>query len=152
LGDYLILRTIGGGGMGVVYEAEHESLKSRVALKVMHPRFRADARYLRRFHAAARPAAGLPPTNIVSAFDYGEPGGAGYYAMQFTPGQPLDLVLADIHRLRDEATSPGGPLGLPAIREPAAVASLAGSAAGKGLLTGRYAEPAGTATAATEPD
>jgi len=51
LGDYLILRWIGGGGMGVVYEAEHESLKSRVALKVMHPRFRADPKYLRRFHA-----------------------------------------------------------------------------------------------------
>ncbi|HEX4619940.1 MAG TPA: hypothetical protein VH208_00105, partial [Myxococcaceae bacterium] len=42
LGDYRILRVIGEGGMGVVYEAEHESLKSRVALKVMHPRFRAD--------------------------------------------------------------------------------------------------------------
>jgi WD40 repeat protein/tetratricopeptide (TPR) repeat protein len=138
--------------MGVVYEAEHESLKSRVALKVMHPRFRADARYLRRFHAEARLAAGLHHTNIVSVFDYGEQGGVCYYAMQFIHGQPLDLVLADIHRLRDEATSPGGPLGLPAIRQPAAVASLAGSAAVKGLLTGRYAEPAGTATAATDPD
>ncbi len=40
LGDYHILRIIGEGGMGVVYEAEHESLKNRVALKVMHPRFR----------------------------------------------------------------------------------------------------------------
>ena len=42
LGDYRILRTIGRGGMGMVYEAERESLKSRVALKVMHARFRAD--------------------------------------------------------------------------------------------------------------
>ena len=42
LGDYTLLRELGRGGMGIVYEAEHESLKNRVALKVMHPRFRAD--------------------------------------------------------------------------------------------------------------
>ena len=48
LGDYQILRVIGSGGMGVVYEAEHESLKNRVALKVMHPRFRTDSTYLRK--------------------------------------------------------------------------------------------------------
>ncbi len=111
LGDYLILRRIGGGGMGVVYEAEHESLKSRVALKVMHPRFRADPKYLRRFHVEARLAAGLHHTNIVSVFDYGEQDGVCYYAMQFIQGQPLDAVLADIRRLRDEGTQATGPLG-----------------------------------------
>jgi eukaryotic-like serine/threonine-protein kinase len=42
LGDFVLIRRIGAGGMGIVYEAEHESLKSRMALKVMHPRFRAD--------------------------------------------------------------------------------------------------------------
>ena len=90
--------------MGVVYEAEHESLKSRVALKVVHPRFRADPKYLRRFHAEARLAAGLHHTNIVSVFDYGDHDGVCYYAMQFIQGQPLDHVLADIRRLRDEGT------------------------------------------------
>ena len=82
--------------MGVVYEAEHESLKSRVALKVMHPRFRADEKYLRRFHVEARSAAGLHHTNIVSVFDYGEQDGVCYYAMQYIrwsaagsrPGRP----------------------------------------------------------------
>jgi eukaryotic-like serine/threonine-protein kinase len=49
LGDYTLLREIGRGGMGIVYEAEHESLKNRVALKVMHPRFRADRTYIRGF-------------------------------------------------------------------------------------------------------
>ena len=104
LGDYLIIRRIGGGGMGVVYEAEHESLKSRVALKVVHPRFRADPKYLRRFHAEARVAAGLHHTNIVSVFDYGDHDGVCYYAMQYIQGQPLDHVLAGIRRLRDEGT------------------------------------------------
>ncbi len=101
--------------MGVVYEAEHESLKSRVALKVMHPRFRADPKYLRRFHAEARLAAGLHHTNIVGVFDYGEQDGVCYYAMQFIQGQPLDHVLADIRRLRDDGTHADGLLGSDAI-------------------------------------
>jgi eukaryotic-like serine/threonine-protein kinase len=147
LGDYLILRSIGGGGMGMVYEAEHESLKSRVALKVMHPRFRADSKFLRRFHAEARLAAGLHHTNIVSVFDYGEQNGVCYYAMQFIQGQPLDLVLADIHRLREEGTHSDGPPGPDAIRTLAvAASSLALSGAAKGLLTGRYTPSTATET------
>jgi serine/threonine protein kinase/WD40 repeat protein/Flp pilus assembly protein TadD len=101
LGDYRIIRQIGGGGMGVVYEAEHGSLKSRVALKVMHPRIRNDKKFLRRFNLEARAAAGLHHTNIVSVFDYGEQGGVCYYAMQYIKGQPLDSVLKDLRRLRE---------------------------------------------------
>lgn len=139
LGDYVILRPIGGGGMGMVYEAEHTSLRNRVALKVMHPRFRADPRYLRRFHDEARLAAGLHHTNIVSVFDYGEQAGVCYYAMQFIPGQPLDRILADIARLReaeragghgDSQTTPVGPDEGPPIEASAPV---------RGLLTGVYA-------------
>ena len=101
--------------MGVVYEAEHESLKSRVALKVVQPRFRADPKYLRRFHAEARVAAGLHHTNIVTVFDYGDHDGVCYYAMQYIQGQPLDRVLADIRRLRDEGTEANVVLGPEAI-------------------------------------
>ena len=82
LGDYTLLRELGRGGMGIVYEAEHESLKNRVALKVMHPRFRADRAYVRRFQTEARSAAKLHHTNIVPVFDYGEQDGVCYYAMQ----------------------------------------------------------------------
>jgi serine/threonine protein kinase/WD40 repeat protein/tetratricopeptide (TPR) repeat protein len=100
LGDYRILRVIGEGGMGVVYEAVRESLRSHVALKVVHPRFRTHADYLRRFHNEARSAAQLHHTNIVSVFDYGEHDGVCYYAMQFIDGHSIDRVLADVRRLR----------------------------------------------------
>jgi serine/threonine protein kinase/tetratricopeptide (TPR) repeat protein len=100
LGGYRILRRIGEGGMGVVYEAVRTALLSHVALKVMHPRYRADATYLRRFHNEACSAAKLHHTNIVSVFDYGEQDGVCYYVMQYIPGQGLDLVLADLRRLR----------------------------------------------------
>ena len=100
LGDYCILRTIGEGGMGVVYEAVRESLRSHVALKVIHPRFRTHAGYLRRFHNEARSAAHLHHTNIVSVFDYGEHDGICYYAMQYIAGHSLEEILVDVRRLR----------------------------------------------------
>ena len=131
LGDYRILRRIEGGGMGVVYEAERESLKSRVALKVMLPRFRADPKYLRRFHREARSAASLHHTNIVSVFDYGEHDGILYYVMQFIDGQPLHRVLDDVRQLRAERSMPESP-------NPTRTAA-------EGLLTGRFASPDGAA-------
>ncbi len=113
LGDYRILRTIGVGGMGVVYEAVRESLRSHVALKVIHPRFRTHAGYLKRFHNEARSAAQLHHTHIVSVFDYGEHDGVYYYAMQYIAGHSLDEILVDVRRLRepgsgDDGAVPGG--------------------------------------------
>jgi DNA-directed RNA polymerase specialized sigma24 family protein len=93
-------RCIGEGGMGAVYEAIRESLHNRVALKVIHPRFRASAGYLRRFQTEARSAAQLHHTNIVSVFDYGQHDGVCYYAMQYIDGHSLDEILVDVRRLR----------------------------------------------------
>src|SRR5271155_5444993 len=104
LGDFVLLRRIGAGGMGIVYEAEHESLKSRMALKVMHPRFRADRDYVRRFQTEARSAAKLHHTNIVPVFDYGQQDGVCYYAMQYIDGVGLERVLEDVLRLRAAAS------------------------------------------------
>ena len=102
LGDYRILRYLGAGGMGVVYEAVRESLRNNVALKVMHPQFRDREQYEHRFRTEARSAARLHHTNIVSVFDYGVHDGVWYYAMQYIAGHSLDKILADVRQLRRE--------------------------------------------------
>lgn len=89
LGPYRIVRPVGRGGMGIVYEAVHVGLDKRVALKVL-PRGLARER-LDRFLREARTAAALHHTNIVPVFDVGEFEGVPYYAMQFIDGQALDV-------------------------------------------------------------
>jgi WD40 repeat protein/tetratricopeptide (TPR) repeat protein len=99
LGDYRILREIGRGGMGVVYEAEQESLGRRVALKVLSAAL-VDPTQIRRFEREAKAAARLHHTNIVPVFGVGYQDGHHYYVMQFIAGLGLDLVLEDLRRLR----------------------------------------------------
>jgi serine/threonine protein kinase len=100
LGDYRIIREVGRGGMGVVYEAEQESLGRRVALKVLAPQGLRDPKLLLRFHHEARAAARLHHTNIVPVFGVGESEGRHYYVMQFIAGLGLDAVLDELKRLR----------------------------------------------------
>jgi serine/threonine protein kinase/WD40 repeat protein/Tfp pilus assembly protein PilF len=126
LGDYHILREVGRGGMGVVYEAVQESLGRHVALKVLPSRGAADPRRLQRFRREARSAARLHHTNIVPVFEVGEQGGVHYYAMQFIQGQSLDDVLDELRRQRADDTTKVSPPN-------SQTASLAVS-----LLTGRF--------------
>ncbi len=91
--DYRILRVIGHGGMGIVYEAEQESLGRRVALKVLPFRPGMDPKCLLRFRREARSAARLHHTNIVPVFHVGHCDGMHYYAMQFIEGQSFDRVI-----------------------------------------------------------
>ena len=100
LGDYRILREVGRGGMGVVYEAEQESLGRRVALKVLAGPRRLDPMLLIRFHREAKAAGRLHHTNIVPVFGVGEHEGVHYYVMQFIQGLGLDEVLEEVKRLR----------------------------------------------------
>lgn len=100
LGDYRIIREVGRGGMGIVYEAEQEALGRRVALKVLLPTAANDNRSLLRFHREARAAARLHHTNIVPVFDVGERDGIHYYAMQFIQGQGLNDVIDELRCLR----------------------------------------------------
>ncbi len=116
LGDFRILRELGRGGMGVVYEAIQESLGRHVALKVLPPHGRLDATQLGRFRREARAAAGLHHTNIVPVFAVGEQDGVPYYAMQFIRGQGIDSILDELLRLRHHGAvvanqHPSGPNG-----------------------------------------
>ncbi len=113
LGEYRILREVGQGGMGVVYEAEQLSLGRRVALKVLPGRQVREARQKRRFEREARAAARLHHTNIVPVFGVGEQDGLPYYVMQFIQGLGLDQVIEELARMHagkgnEPATSPPG--------------------------------------------
>ena len=92
LGDYRILREVGRGGMGVVYEAEQESLGRRVALKVLSAGALLDPQQVRRFEREAKAAARLHHTNIVPVFGVGRQDGHHYFVMQFIAGLGLDLL------------------------------------------------------------
>ncbi len=100
LGDYQILREVGRGGMGVVYEAQQLSLSRHVAIKVLPSHALLDPRQLGRFQREARSAARLHHTNIVPVFGVGEQDGLHYYVMQFIPGLGLDVVLKELQRLQ----------------------------------------------------
>jgi serine/threonine protein kinase/tetratricopeptide (TPR) repeat protein len=105
LGDYRIVRQIGRGGMGIVYEAEQQSLKRRVALKVLPLAAAIDPRQLRRFHVEAQAAACLHHTHIVPVHAVGCERGMHYYAMQYIEGKSLAELIRELRQLegRDAA-------------------------------------------------
>ena len=109
LGDFRVLREAGRGGMGVVYEAEQESLGRRVALKVLAAHAVPDPAQVKRFEREARAAAQLHHTNIVPVFGVGEQNGLHYYAMQFIAGLGLDAVIDEVKRLRHATRAPHPP-------------------------------------------
>lgn len=89
LGDYQILRRLGRGGMSNVYLAEQQSLKRRVAFKVLKPELAKDTVYVRRFHKEAQAAASLVHANIVQIYEVGAIEGVHYIAQEYVPGQNL---------------------------------------------------------------
>src|SRR5690242_15311872 len=100
LGDFRLLREVGRGGMGVVYEAEQISLRRRVALKVLPFAATMDARHLQRFHNEAQAAACLHHPNIVPVYFVGCERSVHFYAMQFIEGQSLaELIAVQKHAL-----------------------------------------------------
>ncbi len=128
LGDFRILRQVGRGGMGVVYEAEQISLRRRVALKVLPFAAALDPRQLRRFETEAQAAAQLHHSHIVPVFSVGCERGVHYYAMQYIEGQTLAALIPD--------PLPGPTTGAAPIAEPLAPVIVAGS---RVLLSGRGA-------------
>ena len=94
VGKYQLLREIGRGGMGSVYEARHETLGRRVAIKVLPQRLASD-QALARFQREARAIAKLHHSNIVPLFDVGVENEHQFFAMQLISGRSLDVALTD---------------------------------------------------------
>jgi eukaryotic-like serine/threonine-protein kinase len=101
-GDFEIVRQLGMGGMGVVYEAIQRSLQRHVALKVIHESASAKAQHRLRFKREAESAASLHHTHIVPIYGIGEDHGLQYYAMQLIHGVTLQDV---VEALRIHTTS-----------------------------------------------
>jgi serine/threonine protein kinase/WD40 repeat protein/tetratricopeptide (TPR) repeat protein len=135
LGDYRILREVGRGGMGVVYEAEQVSLGRHVALKVLPTKALLDTKQKRRFEREAKAAAKLHHTNIVPVYGVGEHDGLPYYGMQFIQGLGLDAVIAELRRQRA-----AGAAGEPATGSEARSSGqdVSAVAMARSLMTGRF--------------
>ncbi len=108
LGEFRILRRIGSGGMGLVYEAEQTSLHRRVALKVLPPALSADARLTARFRREAKAAGRLRHPNIIPVFSVGEFGGTPFFAMELIEGLSLAAILRDRGEGKDVGLPPAG--------------------------------------------
>jgi tetratricopeptide (TPR) repeat protein len=100
LGEFRVIKELGRGGMGVVYEAVQESLGRRVALKVVY-HVHLNAKRLQRFQREAQAVARLHHTNIVPIFGVGDHDGLPYYVMQHISGKGLDQLVAS---WREEAS------------------------------------------------
>jgi serine/threonine protein kinase len=112
LGDFRIIREIGRGGMGVVYEAEQLSLGRRIALKVLPFAFTLDPRQLQRFKNEARAAAHLHHTNIVPIYSVGVERAVHFYAMQYIEGKTMAQVIEGLRQIgaKKELAMPFRPL------------------------------------------
>ena len=113
LGSYRILKVLGAGGMGVVFQAEDPQLERLVALKAMMPALAASATAKKRFLREAKSAAAIKHDHIVSIYQVGEDRGVPFLAMEFLTGEALAerlerearLPLADVHRIGREVAS-----------------------------------------------
>jgi serine/threonine protein kinase len=101
LGDFRILREVGRGGMGIVYEVEQVSLNRRVALKVLPFAAALDPKQLQRFKNEAQAAGQLHHPNIVPVYGVGCERGVHYYAMQYIEGQTLAAIIRELRGERE---------------------------------------------------
>ncbi len=94
LGQYRLRETLGRGGMGEVFLAEHQLMKRPCAIKVIRPEKATDARALARFEREVRAAAALSHWNSIDIYDYGhDDKGTFYYVMEYLPGMNLGDVV-----------------------------------------------------------
>jgi serine/threonine-protein kinase len=93
IGKYHIVRVLGHGGMGTVYEAVDPHIRRKVALKTMIPELAETAELRARFLREAQAAGGLRHRNIVTVYDLGEDKGRPFIAMEFIEGTDLEKVI-----------------------------------------------------------
>lgn len=108
LGGYTVVRLLAAGGMGLVYEALHQQIGRRAAVKVLKPEVAADAEWTRRFLSEARALGSLKHRNLIEVLNFGKtPDGREYLMMEFLDGEPLDAYIT-----RMGALSPAVALGI----------------------------------------
>lgn len=89
VGSYRVIEQLGSGGMATVFKAYHPSLDRYVAIKVLHPAFKADPQFFERFQREARIVANLEHPNIIPVYDFSEHEGEPYLVMRFIEGDTL---------------------------------------------------------------
>lgn len=91
---YRVLRVIGEGGMGVVYEGEHLTVERRVAIKRLHPEFAQNSDIVKRFQREARAAAHTKNEHVVEVFDMDVlPDGSPFMVLEYLDGTNLDQLV-----------------------------------------------------------
>jgi serine/threonine-protein kinase len=93
LGKFRIIRQLGSGGMGAVYEAAHTTIGRAVAIKVMNSALASESRAEERFLREAAAVSTLQHPNVVTVTDYGTEGGISYLVMELLRGEDLDALV-----------------------------------------------------------
>ncbi|MBW2527461.1 MAG: serine/threonine protein kinase, partial [Deltaproteobacteria bacterium] len=92
-GRYRVVRRVGGGGMGEVYEASHETIQRRSAIKFLHAKYSARSSMLARFRREAKAAGRLEHENITAVIDFGVTDDVPYLVMEYLEGEDLAHLL-----------------------------------------------------------
>lgn len=104
LGGFKVVRLLAAGGMGLVYEALHEAIGRRAAVKVLKPEVAADAEWTRRFLSEARALGSLKHRNLIEVLNFGKtPDGREFLMMEFLDGEPLDAYIRRLGQLAPAA-------------------------------------------------
>jgi serine/threonine protein kinase len=106
VGPYRVLEQLGSGGMATVFKSYHPALDRYVAIKVLHPAFKADPQFFERFKREARIVAKLEHPNIIPVYDFNEHNGEPYLVMRFIEGDTLK------HYMKGQPISPAEALRL----------------------------------------
>src|SRR6185436_10856093 len=94
VGEYKLLRRVGYGGMGVVYEGIQPVIGKRVAVKILRPQLVSDGELVARFLAEARAVNAIRHRGIVDIFSFGQlDSGSHYFVMEYLDGEPFDLII-----------------------------------------------------------